>query len=168
MLRRLYYLLADEAGGPALVADLKAAGIGSENLHAVTGGGNRLEQLPPATARQRQDSVWRIQRWLWNGNLALFAAAALGLGLALYAGMAFSALTAALVMLAAITAGVVFLFHMPDTHLGEFRTAINHGDVVLMVDVPKARTNEIAQLLRRRHPAAEANGIGWTIGALGL
>lgn len=168
MLRRLYYLLADEAGSPALVADLKASGIEPERLHAVTGGGHRLQQLPAATARQRADSVWRIQGWLWKGNLALFAAAALGLGLALYAGLALSALVAVAVMLAALAAGTMFVMRMPETHLGEFSTAINHGDVVLMVDVPKARTNEIAQLLRRRHPAAEAGGIGWTIGAFGL
>ncbi len=86
MLRRLFFLLADEVQGSALIADLGTAGIGCEHLHAVTGGGRRLQQFPPATARQQGDSVWHLQRWLWPGNLALFVLAALGLALALYTG----------------------------------------------------------------------------------
>jgi len=168
MLRRLFFLLPDEAQGSALVADLGAAGIGREHLHAVTGGGRLLEQFPPATARQQRDSVWQLQQWLWFGNLALFPLAALGLALALYFGLTLTALAAAAVMVAAVTAGVVFTYHMPETHLGEFNIALGHGEIVLMVDVPKRRANEIAQLIRRRHPEAEASGVGWTIQALGL
>ncbi|UCH53505.1 MAG: hypothetical protein JSW09_01480 [Pseudomonadota bacterium] len=50
MLRRQFFLLPDESQGSALVADLGAAGIGRENLHAVTGGGERLKQLPAVGA----------------------------------------------------------------------------------------------------------------------
>jgi CO/xanthine dehydrogenase FAD-binding subunit len=168
MLRRMFYLLADEAQGSALVADLGSAGIGREHLHAVTGGGRLLRQFPPATPRQQRDGVWRLQGRLWAGNLALFALAALGLALALYTGHTLAALAAAAAMVAAVAAGAVFVYHMPETHLGELNIALRHGDIVLMVDVPKRRANEIAQLVRRRHPEAEANGVGWTIHALGL
>jgi hypothetical protein len=168
MLRRIFFLLADEAQGSALVADLGSAGIGREHLHAVTGGGRLLQQFPLATARQQRNSVWQLQRWLWTGNLALFVLAALGLALALYTGHTLAALAAVAVMIAAVAAGVVFVYHMPETHLGELNIALKHGDIVLMVDVPKRRANEIAQLVRQRHPEAEASGIGWTIPALGL
>lgn len=168
MWRRLFYLLPDEDRGSALVADLGTAGIEREQLHAVTGGGRLLQQFPPANARQQRDSVWQLQRWLWAGNLALFALAALGLVLALYAGYTLAAFAAAAIMVATVTAGVVFVYHMPQTHLGEFDIALKHGDIVLMVDVPKRRTNEIAQLVRQRHPEAEASGVGWTIQTLGL
>jgi len=168
MLRRLFFLLPDESQGSALVADLGAAGIGREHLHAVTGGRERLEQLPPATARQRRDIVWRFQGWLWHGNLALAALAALAAALAFCTGHTLAALGALLVVAGTVTAGVLFIRRMPDTHLGEFNIALGHGDVVLMVDVPKRRVNEIAQLIHARHPEAEASGVGWTIARLGI
>jgi hypothetical protein len=168
MLRRLFYLLPDEGNGPALIADLNAAGIGPERLHAATGGGRLLQQLPPATARQQHDRVWQLQQRLWSGNLVLFGIAAVVLAIALATGYLLTALVGAVVMVAALTAGLVFIYRMPPTHLGEFNIALQHGDVVLMVDVPKPREAEIAQLIRRRHPEAEASGVGWSIPALGL
>lgn len=168
MTRRMFYLFADDSRGTALLADLNAAGIGAEHLHAVTGGGGSLRQFPPATLRQQRDRVWQIERWLWAGNLVLFALAAIGLALALIAGHVPAALGAAAVMVASFTAGLVFVRHMPETHLGELDIALKHGDVVLMVDVPKQRVNEVAELIRQRYPEAEASGLGWTIPALGL
>jgi len=168
MLRRLFFLLPDESQGSALVADLGAAGVGRENLHAVTGGGRLLQEFPPATARQQRDSAWRLQNSLWNGNLGLFVLAALGFIFSLSAGSTLWVLVTAAIMVATFVAGAGFVYHLPDTHLGEFNISLRHGDIVLMVDVPRQRANEITQLVRRRHPEAEVNGVGWTIQALGL
>jgi len=164
----MFFLLADEARGSALVADLGSAGIAREQLHAVTGGGRILQQFPPATAREQRDIGWRLQRWVWAAILALLALTALGLALALYTGHTLAAVAAAGVLVAAVAIGVMLVYRLPDTHLGEFNIALGHGDIVLMVDVPKRRVTEIAQLVRRRHPEAEASGIGWTIAALGI
>jgi hypothetical protein len=168
MLRRLFFLLPDETSGASLVTELEAAGITRDHLHTVAGDGQRLARLPPATPRQRQDSAWRLEHWLWNGNLALFAVAGIGLLVSLYVGFATGAILALAVMIASFTAGALFVYRMPDTHLGEMRYPLGHGEVVLMVDVPKNRVDEIERLVEQRHPEVEASGIGWTIGRLGI
>jgi hypothetical protein len=168
MLRRLFFLLPDETSGVSLVADLEAAGITRDQLHTVAGNGQRLERLPPATPRQRRDSAWRLEHWLWNGNLALFGVAAAGLLFSLGSGYIPGAVLAAAVMIASFTAGALFIYRVPDTHLGELRSALAHGEIVLMVDVPKSRVEEIERFVEQHHPEAEASGVGWTIGRLGI
>jgi hypothetical protein len=168
MLRRLFFLLPDEASGASLVTDLEAAGVTREHLHAVTGAGRRIEGLPPATPRQQRDSVWRLEHWLWNGNLVLFAVAALGLLYSLYLGYVVVAILAAAVMIASITAGALFVYRVPDTHLGELRSALAHGEIVVMVDVPRHQVDGIQRLVEQRHPEAEVSGVGWTIERLGI
>jgi hypothetical protein len=168
MLRRLFFLLPDETSGASLVTDLESAGVTRDHLHAVAGAGHPLEHLPPATPRQQQDSVWRLEHWLWNGNLVLFAAAGAGLLVSLYLGLTAVAILAAAIMIVSVTAGALFIYRVPDTHLGELQHALDHGEVVLMVDVPKNRVDEIEQLVEQRHPEAEASGVGWTIRRLGI
>lgn len=168
MLRRLFFLLPDETSGASLVTDLEAAGVARDHLHAVAGAGRRIENLPPATPRQQRDSMWRLEHCLWNGNLALFAIAALGLLYSLYLGTAVGAILATAVMIASVTAGALFVYYVPDTHLGELRSALAHGEIVVMVDVPKQRVDGIQRLVEQRHPEAEVSGVGWTIERLGI
>jgi hypothetical protein len=168
MLHRLFFLLPDEASSMSLIDDLEATGISRDHLHAVTGNGRRPERLPPATPGQQRDRVWRIEHWLWNGNLVVFALATIGLAYSVYAGQTASAVLATAVMIASFTAGALFVYRMPDTHLGELRYPLSHGEVVLMVDVPKNRVAEIERLVEQRHPEAEASGVGWTIERLGI
>jgi hypothetical protein len=65
-----------------------------------------------------------------------------------------------------LVAGALFALHVPDTHLDEFRGALSHSEILLMVDVPRQRVAEIEEMVRRRHPEAIPGGIGWTIEAL--
>lgn len=130
MLRRLLHPRSDEASGAARIADLKAAGIGFGSLHTITGGEQQLRQFPPASARQQRGGDWHIERWLRIGTFALFAVAAFGLGLALYAGFAVVALVAAAVMVATVIAGAMFAYFLLDADLSELSTAIRHGDVL--------------------------------------
>jgi len=55
---------------------------------------------------------------------------------------------------------------VPDTHLDEFRGALSHSEVLLMVDVPRQRVAEIEEIVRQQHPEATLGGAGWTIEAL--
>lgn len=57
---------------------------------------------------------------------------------------------------------------VPDTHLDEFRGALSHSEVLLMVDVPKPRVAEIEKLVGRRHPETIPGGTSWTLDARDL
>jgi len=111
MLERLYYLLADDAGGPRWWP-ISRPRHRIRNLHALRAR-IRLQQFPPARRASARTvsgassagsgtATWaclRRQRWAWGWQL--------------YAAWRFPRSPRAR-LLAAITAGVVFIFHMPD------------------------------------------------------
>ena len=72
------------------------------------------------------------------------------------------------VLLATFIGGALFAYQVPDAHLDEFRGALAHGDIILLVDVPRARHGEIEELMRLRHPEAVPGGSSWTIDGIGI
>lgn len=168
MNRRLYFVLPDEEHAAEVVRDLEAAGVAREHIHAIPGRGVTLTRLPPATRKQRADVLGRFERLAWYGDLALFGAAAVALVLALAYSRPGLAVLAAGVMVASLLAGALFALRVPDTHLDEFRDALAHGNVLLLVDVPRERVAAIESLVERRHPAATPGGVGWTLGLAGV
>ncbi len=164
--RRLYFVIPDEPQAAQVVNDLETAGVGRPHMHAIAGKGATLTWLPLATERQRQDAGSRLERIAWTGDLMLFFLGLIGLIASLvWASLAGSLLSVVLMALTLI-AGVLFAVRVPDTHLDEFRGALSHSEVLLMVDVPRQRVAEIEEMVRRRHPEAIPGGTGWTIEAL--
>jgi hypothetical protein len=164
--RRLYFIVPDEPQAARIVSDLEAAGVDRRHIHAIAGKGVTLEKLPAANEHQRHDTVWRLQRISWTGNLVLFAVAAIGLIISGLQGSMIGALLSVAVMVLSFVGGFLFATRVPDTHLDEFRGVLAHHEMLLMVDVPKQRVAEIEELISRRHPEATAGGTGWTIEAL--
>ena len=68
--------------------------------------------------------------------------------LATLGGMAFGAWTSTMIGLS-----------IPSSDLKPFESDIEAGKILLMVDVPVARVEEIEQMLARRHPEAVDRGI---------
>jgi hypothetical protein len=164
--RRLYFVIPDEPQATQVVNDLETAGVGRQHIHAIAGRGAALERLPPATERQRQDAGSRLERIAWTGDLMLFFLGLIGLIASLvWASPAWSLLSVVLMALT-LVAGALFALRVPDTHLDEFRGALSHSEILLMVDVPRQRVAEIEEMVRRRHPEAIPGGTGWTIEAL--
>jgi hypothetical protein len=168
MMRRLYFPFPDPQHARQLVPELIALGVSESHIHAVARTGRDLSGLPPATQRQQHDSLWRLEQTLWSSDLAVFAVAAIGFAAALFAGLALWTEAALAVMAATFAAGALFTLRVPKVHLDEFHEALRHSDVLLMVDVPRARVAEIEELVYRRHPEAVPGGSGWTIDSFGL
>jgi Flp pilus assembly protein TadB len=166
--RRLYFLFPDADHARGVTRELVQAGVDEYHIHAVARDGVDLTSLPEATVRQRQDAAGRIEAVAWDTNLALFAAAAVALLAALFLATVWLAVGALLVMAATFLGGAWFALRVPDVHLDEFREAIAHGEIVLMVDVPPKRVAEIEDLVHRRHPEANVGGVGWSIEGLGI
>ena len=166
--RRLYFVLPDESQAVRVINDLDTTGVERQHVHAVAGRGMTLTQLSPANEQQRQDAVWRLQRVVWTGNLAVFLLALAGLAFSIGWGFDAGAVVSAVCMALTFVAGALFALRVPDTHLDEFRGVLSHSEVLLMVDVPRQRVAEIEETIRRRHPEAITGGTGWTIEALHL
>lgn len=52
--------------------------------------------------------------------------------------------------------------HIPNTHLHEFADALQHGELVLKVDVEPGRVTAIEALVHQHQPDAAIGGIGWS------
>lgn len=168
MKRRLYFLFPDTGQARAAVQDLMRLDVAPEHLHTLARADIDLGDLPVATDPQRHDALAQIEKGLWNGNLALFALAAIGLALAIVFGAIAWAALAVLVMAASVAGGAWFAMRLPHVHLDEFRAALRHGEILLMVDVTRNCIEEIEAMMQRRHPESVAGGSGWTPGLFGV
>jgi len=169
MKRRLYFLLPDTVHTRAVVNDLKVFGISNDAIHTLARAGVDLSALPVATRKQRMDSGARLETILWDGNLAIFFIALVALITMAYTGLTWSwLLLPAAVMLVTFVTGVVFTSQVPNVHLSEFRDAMRHGEILLMVDVPEAQVAKVEGQVHHQHPEAAIGGVGWGTAAMGL
>ncbi len=166
--RRLYFIFSNTHQAQQAFADLKNAGIDQNHIHALSRSDIDLGTLPLATVPQRSDLAWRMENVAWRSNLALFALGLLALLIGIYTGISALSLLGLAVMLLTFIAGAMFASQVPDAHLDEFRGTLAHGDIVLLVDVPRRRHGEIEELMRQRHPEAIPGGSSWTIDGLGI
>jgi hypothetical protein len=168
MKRRLYFLLPDPSHASAVVQELEEDGIERRHIHAIAGEGGDNGDLPQATLQQRTDMAARVEKILWRANLAAFSMALLLLivMLLLQSGWLWLLLPVG-VMLVSFLAGLGFTSRVPNVHLDEFRGAMRHAEVLLMVDVPVKQVARVEEMVHR-HPEATVGGVGWNIAHLSM
>lgn len=167
MLRRLYFLFPDEKHAQRTVDQLINQNIPEQRMHAITHG-VKLTSLPEATERQKKDTAFRVERFLWYANLLLFTVALIIFIASLAATEWFWSGFALATMLISFVAGQQFVVRIPDVHLTEFSDALSHGEILLMVDVAIYRVAEIENFVHKQHPEAAVGGTSWTIDAFGI
>lgn len=167
MSRRLFFLFPDTEHAQHVVDELVNKGISPRHMHTIANGVD-LGNLPEATERQKKDVKFRLEWFIWNTNLVLFAAAVFALVASLVAGSIVWALVSVLIMALTFLAGERFAVKIPDVQLTEFTDALSHGEVLLMIDVPKHQVAEIEDHVHHRHPEASVGGVGWTINAFNM
>jgi len=167
MKRRLYFLLPDNSHASAVVEELEQNGIDRRHIHAIAGQGSDAGDLPQSTPQQRGDMAARVEKIFWLGNLIVFfMALILLIVMVLTQSGGFWVLLPAGIMLASFLAGVGFTSRVPNVHLDEFRDALRHAEVLLMVDVPVQQVARVEDMVHRRHPEAAVGGVGWSIADL--
>jgi len=167
MLRRLFFLFPDTEHAQSVVNELIDRGIHTRHIHAIAKGVD-LKSLPEATERQKADTTFRLEWFIWNTNLVLFVVALMVCFVSLISGALVWAAVSLLFMLVTFSAGEQFVVRVPDVHLTEFTDALSHGEVLLMIDVPARRVAEIEDYIHRRHPVACVGGVGWALGAFDM
>lgn len=160
--RRLFFLFPDPEHARQAVQELLNAGVDEAAIQTVSAEPARLAGLPNPRSPERADTAWRIERQAWRLNLGVFFVALAALALAALAQSIWGVALALLVMGGTFGAGVWFALRVPDAHLDEFREALAHGEVLVLVDVPPARVREVEALVHRRHPEAAEAGVGWS------
>jgi hypothetical protein len=162
MKRRLYVLLPDLASAIQTANDLLMARIEDRHMHFLGQRGMSLGGLHEASYLQKSD----VRQALFLGaGLGALGGMLLGIYLKMtpIGGYEFGVGT----FMLATVGGALFGgwaasmigLSTPNNHLKRFETDIAAGRILLMVDVPAARVEEIEALLARRHPEAADRGI---------
>jgi hypothetical protein len=169
-MRRLYFLVPSVESASQIVNELLLARIEARHIHILGRDHHALEEadLPEASLLQESDFVPALERGLAVGGatglLAGLAAVTfppaglvLGGGAILGISLAGAGVGAWLSSMIGISA--------PNSRLTAFQGAVDAGQFLMMVDVPKSRVEEILELVHRHHPEAEVEGTEPTIPA---
>jgi len=156
-MRRLFFLTPDRDSCQAIVQELEGAGVPERHLHVIASIEQGLEGLPEAGMLQKTEFLHGLEigaglggsAGLMGGLLAMTfppAGLVLGGGALLAGGVAgagFGAVVSALMS-----------SHEHNHELDTYEPAIERGEVLLMVDVPKRDLARTKELILGHHPEA--------------
>jgi hypothetical protein len=160
MNRRLYFLAPDPEHARRIVGDLETAGVRHNDIHALANDDALVRDLPSTTRAPQQDIGLYVERRLWDLNLIAFMIALAVLVTLLIKGLTGWAVIPLAVVISTFVVAVLFT-RIPNAHVHEFREALRHGEILLMVDISRSRVAEIEDLVHHRHPEAVIGGVGW-------
>lgn len=162
-MRRLYFLIPNIDSAKTIVDELLLARVDERHIHIAAADHHALTEanLPEAGLLQESDFVPAVERGLAIGGATGIlagiaavtipgAALALGGGAILGIGLAGAGAGAWMSSMIGISA--------PSSRLKDFEAAIEAGNLLMMVDVPKSRVEEITDLVKKHHPEAQIEG----------
>lgn len=158
---RMYVTLPDVASARALANDLLLARVEDRHMHFLARRGTSLGELREATYLEKTDAVHAgFLGMVLGGALGVLIGVALvrfppgGVSLQLVAVLIAALVGAALGAWLASMAGL----RLPNSRLKGFEDEIAQGKVLLILDVPANRFEEIRGIIARTHPEAVDRG----------
>lgn len=162
MRRRIYWLMPDLASARRAMHDLVQARVDVAHIHFAASEGTDMAGLHAANVWQTSDLVHAAKTGWAIGS-------ACGMILGLIAGLAFPVMGDEpeweLAVVLGVMGGVVGAWSasmigisIPSPGLQRFEGAMDRGWILLMVDPPRARAEQIETLLRTTHPEALFGG----------
>ncbi len=168
MKRRLYFTVPDAASARHIRDELLLARIEDSRIHVMAREGVALTGLHEASILQTSDLVHGAETGLaLGGGIGIIA----GLVAVFFppAGVDLQLVTILLTALigAAFGAWVASMVasSIPNSRLKRFESALEAGHILMMVDAPAGRADEIRALVSTHHPEARNAGVEPTIPA---
>ncbi len=157
-MHRLYFLSPNLQSAKQVVDALLLARIPQQNVHVVANHNVALENLPEASVLENSDLIPALQKGAAVGGATgllagLVAVAFPPAGLVLASGAVLMATTLAGAGVGAWASSLIGI-STPSSRLKEFEDAVARGELLLLVDVPAEREQEIKSLIARTHPEA--------------
>jgi len=160
-MRRLYFLVPDAETGKKVVDELLLAHIEWKHIHVIAKRGTPLQDLPEASFWQKSDVIPAMLRAIPAGGatglLCGLVALALSPELVVAGGAVLLATSLAGAGLGVYLGGMVGL-NVGSTRLTAFQEAVERGELLVLVDVPRGRVDEITERIKKTYPAADLEG----------
>ena len=158
---RMYVTLPDVSSAKRLADDLLLARIEERRMHFLARRGTDLGELHEASYLQKTDTVHGALTGLVIGGIAGVVVGTLlvnfppgGVSLDLVAVLIAAIVGAAFGTWVASMVGL----QVPNSRLKPFEHEIQEGKVLLMLDVPSTRYEDVRQVIQRTHPEALDHG----------
>ena len=163
---RAYFLVPDTSTAKTIIDELLLKHVEWRHLHVIANKDVSLEELPEAELAQKSDLLPSLRRGALTGSglglfMGLVAMAVPPAGLTI-AGGAVLAMAAGGAGFGALMATMIGV-DVPNSRLKRFEEAIQEGKLLLMVDIPRDRVEEIQQVIHAHYPAADIQGTDPTI-----
>ena len=165
---RMYVTLPDVASAKRLANDLLLARVEDRHMHFLARRGTDLGELHEASYLQKSDAVHGATTGLVIGGVVGVVVGLLlvyfppgGVSVQLVAVLVAAVIGAALGIWIAAMLGL----QVPNSQLKGFEQDIQEGKILLMLDVPAGRYEEIRQVIARTHPEAADRGSEPTVPA---
>ena len=162
MRRRLYFMLPDVPTARTILNELLIARIEARHIHFLSRRDALPDDLPEATFLQKTDFVHALET---GGAVGGIAGAAVGLMVWLFPPQGLIP-ELVVVLIAALIGAVLGAWFaslagssVPNSALRAFQGGMEHGKVLLILDVPFQRVDEIHELVASHHPEAEWAGV---------
>lgn len=168
MRRRLYVVLPDVASARQTANDLLLARIEDRHMHFLGRRDLSLGELHEASVLQKTDVR---HAFFLGAGLGVVGGAVLGVYLKMsdLGGYSFDVGTLLLCTVGGLLLGgwasTLIGVSTPSVKLKPYEGDLEVGKILLMVDVPASRVEEIQGLLERRHPEATRQGVDLTMPA---
>jgi hypothetical protein len=159
-MRRIYFLVPDIGTTHKIVNELRAEGLEDRNMHILAKRDTPLGDLPEAGVTIKTDFIPAVERGAALGGSVGLLAGLIGLRFAGFAiaGGAVLGILIASATIASIAAGLIGM-GQGNTRLKKYEQAIEEGELLLLLDVPKDRIEEISKSIIKHHPEAEFEGM---------
>ena len=168
MRRRLYFVLPDVASARSMLDEMLLARIEVKHIHFLSRRDTLPEDLPEANVLQKTDIVHGAQMGVAIGGIV----GAVAGGLVVFfppEGVTLKLFTVLVVAIAGALFGAwassMVASSVPNSRLKAFQRDMEAGKVLMMVDVPMRRVQEVCDTITRRHPEAASGGFEPTIPA---
>lgn len=159
-MKRIYFLSPNIATTHKIVVDLRSEGIEDRHIHILAKRDTPMEDMPEASPFQKTDFIPAVERGAALGATTGLLAGLIGLrfaGFAIAGGPVLGILVYG-ATIGAMMSGLAGL-QVGNSKVKQYEKAIESGELLVMVDIPKERIDEISQIIIKHHPTAEFEGI---------
>jgi hypothetical protein len=160
-MRRIYFLIPDLETANKVTDELLLARIDERHIHVIAREGTQLGDLPKASLLQTSDVIPAVERGLAVGGVTgiLAGVAAVSFppaGLVLGGG----AILATAIAGSGIGAWLSSMIGVDvvNSQIKQFEGAVENGEILFLVDVPKERVHQIETMVKMHHPEADVEG----------
>lgn len=159
-MKRIYFLAPTIEITHKIVDELQSEGIEERHIHILAKRDTPLEGLPEAGVSIKTDFLPAVERGVALGGTTGLLAGLIGLrfaGFAIAGGPVLAAIMAG-ATIGSMMGGLAGM-NSGNSRLKKFETAIEQGELLVLVDIPQERIEVIKNLVIKHHPDAEFEGI---------